>query len=40
MQTGNTDFIYKKGFDKACFQYDMAYGISKYLAKRAKSTKF
>ena len=24
MQTGNTDFIYKNEFDKACFQHDMA----------------
>ena len=28
MQTGNTDFIYKNGLDKACFQHDMAYGKS------------
>ena len=34
MQTGNTDFIYKNELDKACFQYDMAYGKSKDLAKR------
>ena len=34
MQTGNTDFIYKNKLDKACFQYDMAYGKSKDLAKR------
>ena len=25
MQTGNTNFIYRKELDKACFQYDMAY---------------
>ena len=29
MQTGNTDFVYKNGLDKACFQHDMAYGKSK-----------
>ena len=29
MQTGNTGFIYKNELDKACFQHDMAYGISK-----------
>ena len=33
MQTGNKDFIYKNELDKACFQYDMAYGKSKDLAK-------
>ena len=30
-QTGNTNFIYKNELDKACFQYDMAYGKSKDL---------
>ena len=25
MQTGSTNFIYKKELDKACFQHDMAY---------------
>ena len=29
MQTGNTDFVYRNELDKACFQYDMAYGKSK-----------
>ena len=38
-KTGNTDFIYKNGLDKACFQYDMAYGKSKDLAKRNQSDK-
>ena len=28
MQTGNTDFIYKNGLGKACFQHYMAYGKS------------
>ena len=37
MQTGNTDFIYKYEFDKACFQHDMAYGKSKDLIKRTQS---
>ena len=26
MQARNTDFIYKNELDKACFQYNMAYG--------------
>ena len=39
MQTGNTDFIYKNGLDKACFQHDMAYGKSNDLAKRTQSDK-
>ena len=37
MKTGNTDFIYKNDLDKACFQHDMAYGKSKYLAIRTES---
>ena len=39
MLTGNIDFIYKNELDKACFQPDMAYGKSKYLAKRTQSDK-
>ena len=39
MQTGNTNFIYKNEFDKACFQHDMAYGKSKDLVKRTQSDK-
>ena len=39
MQTGNTDFIYKNQLDKACFQHNMAYGKSKYLAKRTQLDK-
>ena len=39
MQTGNTDFNYKNELDKACFQYDMAYGKSKDLAKRPELDK-
>ena len=34
MQTGNTDFIYKNEFDKACFQHDMAYGKKKRFCKK------
>ena len=40
MQTGNTNYIYKKDLDKACFQHDMAYGKYKDLTKRAQSDKF
>ena len=39
MQTGNTDFIYRNGLDKACFQPDMTFGKSKDLAKRTQSGK-
>ena len=39
MKTGNTNFIYKNGLDKACFQHDMAYGKSKNLVKRNQSDK-
>ena len=39
LQTENTNFIYRNEFDKACFQHDMAYGKSKYLAKRIQSDK-
>ena len=39
IHTGNTDFIYKNEFDKACFQNDMAYGKSKDLIKRTQSGK-
>ena len=39
MQAGNTDFIYKKKFDKACFQHDMAYGKSKELLKKTQADK-
>ena len=37
MQTGNKNFICKNELDKACFQYDMAYGQSKDLIKRTQS---
>ena len=39
MQAENTDFIYKNQLAKACFQHDMAYGISKDLPKRTQSDK-
>ena len=39
IQTGNTDFIYRNGLDKACFQHDMAYGKSKDLTKKTQSEK-
>ena len=39
MQTGNIDFIYRNELDKACFQHDMVYDISKDLAKRTQSDK-
>ena len=39
MQTGNTDFIYRNEFDKACFQHDMASDKSKDLVKRTQSDK-
>ena len=39
MQTGNTDFIYRKELDKVCFQHDKAYGKLKDLAKRTESDK-
>ena len=38
-RTGNTDFVYKNEFDKACFQHDMACGKSKYLVNRIQSDK-
>ena len=38
-KTGDTNYIYKKGLDKACFQHDIAYGDFKYSAKRTASDK-
>ena len=37
MQSGNTEFIYKNGLDKACFQHDMTHGKTKDLVKRTQS---
>ena len=39
MQTGNIGYSYKNDLDKACFQYDMAYGKFKDLAKITQSDK-
>ena len=38
-ETGDTSYIYKNEFDKACFQHDMAYGDFKDLAKRTAADK-
>ena len=37
MQTGDTSCIYRNELDKACFQYDMAYGDFKDLNRRTQS---
>ena len=37
--TGNSRYIYRNELDKACFQYDMAYGDFKDLAKRTAADK-
>ena len=39
MQTGDTNYIYRNGLDKACFHHDMAYGKYKDLQKRTQSDK-
>ena len=39
MQTGNKNYIYKNGLDKACFQRDMVYSKYKDLNKRTESDK-
>ena len=38
-ERGDTNFIYKNELDKVCFQYDMAYGDFKDLARRTASDK-
>ena len=38
-ETGDTDYIYKNKFDKACFQHDMAYGDFKDLKRRTIADK-
>ena len=38
-ETGDTNFIYKNELGKACFQYDMADGGFKVLARRRASDK-
>ena len=39
MQTGDTNYIYRNKLEKACFQYDMAYGDFKDLKRRTQSDK-
>ena len=34
-ETGDTNYIYKNKFDKACFQHDITYGDCKDLAKKS-----
>ena len=38
-ETGNSRYIYRNELEKACFQYDMAYGGFKDLARRTASDK-
>ena len=38
-QTGDSRYIYRNELDKACFQYDMAYGDFKDLTKRTAADK-
>ena len=38
-ERGDSSYIYKNEFDKACFQHDMAYGDFKDLARRTASDK-
>ena len=38
-ETGETSYIYKNEFEKACFQHDMAYGNFKDIARRTASDK-
>ena len=38
-KTGDTKYIYKNELDKACFQYDMAYGDFKGLTRRTAADK-
>ena len=38
-ETGDTSYIYKNELDKACFQYDMAYGDFEDLERRTASDK-
>ena len=39
IKTGDTKYIYKNELDKACFQYDMAYGDFKDLTRRTAADK-
>ena len=36
-ETGDTNYIYKNEFNKACFEHDIAYGDFKDLARRTAS---
>ena len=36
-ETGDTNHVYKNGFDKACFQHDIVYGDFQDLARRIAS---
>ena len=38
-ETGDSWYIYQNELDKACFQYDMAYGDFKDLSRRTASDK-
>ena len=38
-ETGDSQYIYQNELDKACFQYDVAYGEFKYLTRRTISDK-
>ena len=38
-ETGDSQYIYQKELDKACFQYDMAYGDFKDLTRGTASDK-
>ena len=38
-ETGDTSYIYKNEWDKACFQHDMAYGDFQNLPKRTAADK-
>ena len=40
MQTGDTNYIYRNKFDKACFAHDAAYSDSKDLTRRTAADKF
>ena len=39
IKTGDANYIYKNELDKACFQYDMAYGDFKDLTRRTAADK-
>ena len=38
-ETGDTKYVYRNELDKACFQYDIAYGDFKDLARRTAADK-